>query len=239
MNILILKENEKISDEKFKITGSKFLHLKNILQVKVGQKIFTGELDGLRGFAEVLEINPTSILVNVDLNQKPLEALPIKLILALPRPKILKRILRNISMLGVKEVYLINTYKVEKSFWKSKVLVDKNYETYFLQGLEQSRDTLMPRLYLKNRFKPFVEDELPAIIKGSTALAAHPGPHPVFPQGIRNPLTLAIGPEGGFTDYEIDKLIEAGFQVVQCGTRILRVETALVSLLSQHGLFLQ
>ncbi len=238
MNILLLTQQEKISEDTYEITQNKFLHIKNILKVIINQKLFAGRLDGLMGDAIVHQINEDSIIVKTQFEKKPPSPLPITLILALPRPKMLKRILRNVSMLGVKEIYLINTYKVEKSFWNSELLKNKKYENYFLQGLEQSRDTVMPKLYLKDRFKPFVEDELPGIIKGSTALLAHPGKYPTFPQGIRESLVLAIGPEGGFIDYEVSKLEEVGFKTVACGERILRMETAVVSLLSQHDCFL-
>ncbi|MGK0367624.1 MAG: 16S rRNA (uracil1498-N3)-methyltransferase, partial [Thermoproteota archaeon] len=164
---------------------------------------------------------------------------PIILIIALPRPKMLRRIFRSISMLGVKEIYLINTYKVEKSFWHSNLLDPEKYEEYFTQGLSQSKDTILPKLHIRNKFKPFVEDELAAIIKKTNALVAHPGDYPAFPQGSSEPMSLAIGPEGGFTEYEIGKLQEAGFKAVHCGSRILRMETAVVSLISQHSSFLK
>ena len=47
------------------------------------------------------------------------------------------------------------------------------------------------------------------------------------PRGVLTPVTLAIGPEGGFIPYEIDALQKIGFETVSLGDRILRVETAL------------
>ncbi len=239
MNLILLTKKEEISPNKYEVFNHKFLHLKNVLKVSIDQKVVVGQLDGLIGYGIVKEIKNDSIVLISEFCLKPPAPAPITLVLALPRPKMLKRILRNISMLGVKEIYLINSYKVEKSFWKSRLLIEEEYEKYFIQGLEQSKDTVMPKLYLKNRFKPFVEDEIPDIIKGSSALVAHPGDYPSFPQAIEDPLTLAIGPEGGFTDYEVEKFEEVGFRSVHCGSRILRMETAVVALISQHSSFLK
>ncbi len=238
MNIVLLTQQENILGNRYIVYNDKFLHLKNTLKVCLHQIISVGELNGLIGHAEVTQINDDSIELSADFNKKPPSPLPIKLILALPRPIMLKRILRDVSMMGVKEIFLINTNKVEKSFWQSNLLKDNDYEQYLIQGLEQCKDTIIPKVYIKNRFKPFVEDELPDIIRGTKPLLAHPGDFPTFPQGVEVPLTLAIGPEGGFSNYEVEKFEEVGFDVVQCGARILRMETAVVSLLSQHSSFL-
>ena len=207
--------------------------------MNIGDTVLAGLINGPMGYSQVKEIYSDHNIIEPNFNTEPPKPTPITLILALPRPKMLRRILRSVSMLGVKNIYLINTYKVEKAFWNSKLLKDNYYENYFLQGLGQSKDTIVPTLHLKNRFKPFAEDELPEIIKGTIALAAHPGDFEPYPQGISEDITLAIGPEGGFTKYEIEKLNEAGFKSVHCGSRILRTETAVVALISQHKFFLR
>src|SRR5690606_18946807 len=99
-----------------------------------------------------------------------------------------------------------------------------------LLGLEQARDTVLPRVCIEKRFKPFVEDHLPALVVGTTALVAHPGDFPSCPRALEGPVVLAIGPEGGWIPYEVDKLNAAGFQPVQLAERILRVETAVTAL---------
>ena len=80
-----------------------------------------------------------------------------------------------------------------------------------------------------------VEDRLPALVDGTLGLLGHPGEFPACPRGLPldQPVTLAIGPEGGWIPYEVDKLREAGLQPVQLGERILRVETAVTALLAR------
>jgi len=85
----------------------------------------------------------------------------------------------------------------------------------------------------RQRFKPFVEDELPALVAGRLALLAHPGIGGPCPKGLDKAATLAIGPEGGFSDYEVDKFLAAGFEGVHLGSRILRVENALTTLVAK------
>ena len=102
-----------------------------------------------------------------------------------------------------------------------------------LLGLEQARDTVLPEVMIEKRFKPFVEDRLPALAQGSRGLIGHPGDYPPCPRDLAEQVTLAIGPEGGWIPYEIELLRKAGLQPVQLGERILRVENAVPALLAR------
>jgi RsmE family RNA methyltransferase len=155
------------------------------------------------------------------------------LILALPRPKVLRRVLRSVSSLGVKKIILLNCFRVEKSFWQSPFLTESNVNEQLVLGLEQARDTVLPEVLLRPRFKPFVEDEAPALVKGTLPLAAHPYAAASCPREVNGAVTLAIGPEGGFIPYELEKLIACGFTPVQMGERILSVESAVPALLAR------
>ncbi|MDF1528130.1 MAG: RsmE family RNA methyltransferase, partial [Sedimenticola sp.] len=119
--------------------------------------------------------------------------------------------------------------KVQKSYFQSTTLQERNLKDLMLQGLEQTVDTRLPEVHIHQRFKPFVEDELPALLKDKLGLVAHPytaSDDPVkLP--IDQPAVVCIGPEGGFIPYEVDKLIEAGCRPVDLGDRIYRVETVL------------
>jgi 16S rRNA (uracil1498-N3)-methyltransferase len=100
-------------------------------------------------------------------------------------------------------------------------------------GLEQARDTVLPSVTLRRQFKPFVEDELPELLRNTVALVAHPAAAEPFPRNTSKAATLIIGPEGGFIPYEIEKLQAAGCALVSLGERILNVETAVPALLSR------
>lgn len=185
------------------------------------------------GYGEIIKLAADEAVLQVELTKQPPQKVPLQIILALPRPKMLRRILRTVAELGVAELHLINSNRVEKSFWQTPVLDSEVVEDYFLQGLMQSRDTLLPELHIHKRFKPFVEDTLPGLIENRNALLAHPGDFPACPAGMEVPTTLAIGPEGGFIPYEVEKLQQTGFTTVSLGPRILRVENAVSALVAR------
>lgn len=238
MNLLLLDDNDFVSKDIAEISGRRHQHIVNILKSDPGSKIKTGLLNGNTGIATLLAIGKTSLRLKVDLQNEPEATLPVTLLLALPRPKMLKRIFQVCSTLGVRRLYLINSYRVEKSYWQSPWLDTKAIDGQLRLGLEQAGTTILPQVELRKRFKPFVEDELDAIAGGTIRLLAHPSPHtsPDYqpaPVSLNRASALAIGPEGGFIDYEIDKLVEQGFTPVSLGKRILKVETAVTALLSR------
>ena len=233
MNLLLLEETDFIDADHVRLSGRRLAHMLDIQQVGVGDTLRVGGINGLMGQGTVLDLDKNSALLNVVLNEQPPAKLPLTLLLAMPRPKMFRRILQHCATLGVPEIILLNSVRVEKSFWQTPFLQPEVVRDNLLLGLEQARDTVLPAVRIEKRFKPFVEDSLPGIIDGRLALVAHPGNFPACPRGIDQPLTLAIGPEGGWVPYEVDKLIEAGMQPVQLGDRILRVETAVTALISR------
>lgn len=233
MNLILLFDEDFISDTRVQLTGRRLQHVLKVHRAKGGDKLRLGKLNGLLGEGEVISLSSEQLELEFQFYQQPPGPLPVTLLLALPRPKMLKRVLQSVSSLGVKRIYLINSYRVEKSFWGSPLLQPEKLREQLLLGLEQARDTLLPEVQLRPRFKPFVEDELPELVRGTRALVAHPVADTIFPGAVSGPSTLAIGPEGGFIPYEIEKLQQCGFTPVSLGKRILRVETAVPVLLSR------
>ncbi len=87
--------------------------------------------------------------------------------------------------------------------------------------------------HIRNVNKPSIGDELPDMIKDTIPFVAHPYTSEQCPYNIGKPVTLAVGPEGGFIPYEVNKLIECGFTAVHIGERILHVESAISGLISR------
>ena len=232
MNLMLIK-SEHIQNNLTKIVGRQLTHMNEVQRLIKGDTVRVGEVNGAIGMGTIISIDEQTAMIEVNLTLRPPAPLPITVILALPRPKMLRRILQTISAMGVKNVYLVNASRVEKSFWQSPLLAPESIEEQLLLGLEQSRDTLLPAVHLRKLFKPFVEDELEGIVGESTAIVAHPISEQRCPIDCQVPITLAIGPEGGFIPFEIEKLIQAGFDPVHLGRRILRVENAVPALLSR------
>ena len=233
MNLLLFTDSDRLVDNEITVLDRRLQHLLQVHRAKVGDQVRVGELGGLMGSGHILKINSERAVLTTTLNLPPPAKLPLSLIIALPRPKMLRRILRSVAEFGAAELHLINSYRVEKSYWQTPVLQAETIREYLLQGLEQSRDTVLPQIHCHPRFKPYVEDQLPAMIEDRRALLAHPGDYPPCPRGLRGDTLVVIGPEGGFIPYEVKKLQDAGCETVSLGPRILRVENALTSLLGR------
>lgn len=233
MNLILLHDKDFIDHDRVQLRGRRLEHILKIQRAMIGDELRVGKLNGLIGTGKIVKLDEQKLEMAVQLNQSPPALLPITLLLALPRPKMLKRILQSVSSLGVKQIYLINSFRVDKSFWGSPLLQSEKLNEQLILGLEQARDTVLPEIHLRPRFKPFVEDELPEISRETAAYIAHPGAETSCPCGVNQSITLAIGPEGGFIPYEVEKLQGCGFLPISLGERILRVETAVPVLLSK------
>lgn len=233
MNLLLLQPEDFLAPGLVRIDGRRHRHLVETLRVAPGQRLRAGLLDGLLGSARIISQGHDFSELEVALTELPPAAAPVTLLLALPRPKAIRRILQGITAFGVKQVVLINTARVDKSYWQSPFLAAAALREQLLLGLEQARDTRLPEVLLRPRFRPFVEDELPALSAGSFCLAAHPDGARPCPCNVATPVTLAVGPEGGFVPFEIDLLDRQGFQPVHLGPRPLRVETAVAALIGR------
>jgi 16S rRNA (uracil1498-N3)-methyltransferase len=232
MNLILLDKND-IHDGRSIITGKKLGHILTYIKPAVGDTVRAGILNGPMGEGVIIDMNDKNIILDIKLTNPPPAPLPLKLILAMPRPKVLNRVIQHATSMGIKEIYIIKTWRVEKSYWATPLLEHESLITQMIIGLEQGMDTMMPEIKIKKAFKPFVEDELPLIIKDTLALVAHPNSPTPCPQRVELPVTLVIGPEGGFIPYEIEALQSIGFKPVSLGDRILRVETALPFLIGR------
>ncbi|WP_434626476.1 16S rRNA (uracil(1498)-N(3))-methyltransferase [Pseudomonas sp. Z1-29] len=233
MNLLLLEEADFIEPDRVILSDRRLTHMLEVHRSAVGDSLRVGRIGGLMGTAQVLRLEAREAELQVTLDQPPPAKLPLTLVLALPRPKMLRRVFQSVATMGVPRVVLVNSYRVEKSFWQTPFLEPEAIREQLILGLEQARDSVLPEIIIEKRFKPFVEDRLPAIVEGTLGLVGHPGNHPPCPRALTEPVTLAIGPEGGWIPYEIDLLGKAGLQPVQLGERILRVETAVTALLAR------
>lgn len=233
MNLVLVRDADFLSHDRVELRDRRLQQLCNVLRAQPGDTVKVGLLNGLMGEGRIISLSEERAELQVSFSQPPPPKLPLTLLLAMPRPKMFRRIIQHCATLGVSEIILLNSYRVEKSFWQTPFLQADQIELNLMLGLEQARDTVMPRVRIEKRFKPFVEDDLPAIVAGSLGLVAHPGDYDACPRQIPQQVTLAIGPEGGWIPYEVDKLIAAGLQPVQLGQRILRVETAVTALIGR------
>jgi RsmE family RNA methyltransferase len=233
VNLLLLEEADFIAADRVVLRDRRLKHMQEVHRSEVGDSLRVGRVNGLLGSAQVLRLEPREAELSVSFEHAAPAKLPLTLILALPRPKMLRRVFQTVATMGVPRVILVNSYRVEKSFWQTPFLEPAAIREQLILGLEQARDSVLPEIVIEKRFKPFVEDRLPAIVDGTLGLVGHPGDFPACPRAVEEPVTLAIGPEGGWIPYEVDLLQASGLNPVQLGARILRVETAVTALLAR------
>lgn len=236
MNLVLLEPEDFVSDTtSARLTGRRLAHVRAVHRADVGDEIRVGLVGGKVGRGTITRLDADVLELAVVLDADPPPASTVKLVLALPRPKVLRRVLGAATAMGVKRIVLLHTWRVEKSYWESPVLEAAALRAALVLGLEQARDTILPEVLQRRRFRPFVEDELPAIARNGPAFVAHPGGDTSCPRAVAGPVTLAIGPEGGFVAFELGLLAAAGFAPVSLGPRPLRVEHAVPALLARLG----
>ncbi|UTO05961.1 16S rRNA (uracil(1498)-N(3))-methyltransferase [Moraxella sp. FZLJ2107] len=240
MNVILFPSSAWVSSEKSSgnqvvITDSSVIrHIQIVLGAGVGDTLKVGEIGGQLGVAKIVDMcDDGVVLAEVRLDTPPSPKLDLTLILALPRPKVLRRLIMDMTAMGVNHIILLNSARTDKSYWGSPLLA--RMDEYLLEGLQQGVDTVMPKVTIAKRFKPFVQDELPSIIGENTAIVAHPYADASFGQACQDglPKVLIVGAEGGFVPYEIELLASVGARAASLGSRILRTESAVNALLGR------
>jgi RsmE family RNA methyltransferase len=205
------------------------VHIREVLRLSVGDSLRVGEVNGSIADAEIEELGADGVTVRVGEGKRPPRPF-VDVILALPRPKVLRRLIPQLSALGVDRLYLTNAAKVERFYFDSKVLEAEMMRDLLIEGLVQSGHTALTELRVVKRLKPFVEDEAGDLFPDSDRWVLHPGGQKQW-DGVgpeRSRCVLAIGPEGGWEPFEVELFASAGFQPAGLGDRILRSDTACV-----------
>jgi len=174
MNLILLSKNDFIEDTgRVHIQDHRSAHIIEVNRSSVGDELRVGLVNGNIGCGRITRIEENKIEMDVVLDKEPPAPLQFTLIFAMVRPRVFKRVLTQVSAMGIKKIIIINSYRVEKSFWKSPVLEEGSLNKYLIRGLEQGQDTIVPEVLIRPLFKPFVEDELPDITKGTLPVVAH------------------------------------------------------------------
>jgi RsmE family RNA methyltransferase len=160
----------------------------------------------------------------------------VDLLLALPRPKVMRRLWAQLAAIGVGQIILTNAERVERHYFDTHVLTEATYRPLLIEGLQQARDTRLPAVSIHRRFRILVEDHLDGLSEDGIRLVADPSGGTSIGSALQARQTqrvlLAIGPEGGWNAFELSLLASHGFQLVGLGPRTLRVDTACTALLA-------
>ena len=233
MNIVLLHQNDWIADGIAMVRDHRAAHIREVLRAQVGDTLRVGLLGGLCGQGLIEAVEASGVRLGVQLSEPPPPRHRFDIVLALPRPKMLRRILRQCAEFGVANLHLIQSARVEKSYWQSPLLQPARVEDALLAGLERSRDTIAPRVHLHRRFRPFIEDQLPGLCAGRPCWLADMGAPMSLAEAPPGPALGMVGPEGGFVPFEVQLAESVQAQRVGLGERILSVDTALITVLAQ------
>ena len=233
MNLILLEPAEFQPDRSAILTGKRARHVREVLHAAEGEEIRVGVVDGAMGTATILEdAKQLKLQCKLDGGIPPMPR--VDLLLAMPRPKVMNRLWPVLASLGVGRILISNAWKTERNYFDTHVLEPEHVREGLIEGLQQARDTRLPQVSVHKQFKKLVEDKLDAFGPYAAQLVAHPGAASSWslgglPKDAR--VLLAVGPEGGWTEYELQLLGEHGFKSVSWGPRALRTDTACVVLL--------
>ncbi|MGB7218584.1 MAG: RsmE family RNA methyltransferase [Vicinamibacterales bacterium] len=236
VNLILLAPDEIGATGGVRLSGHRAAHLRNVLEVARGQRVRIGVIDGAHGVGIVERIGDDTIDLQCSFETTVPMRPSVDLLLALPRPKVLRRLWAQLTALGVGQIILTNAERVERNYFDTHVLGEACYRPLLIEGLQQARDTRLPAVSVHRRFKVLVEDDLNGLSSDGLRVAADPGA--VQPVGAlvrqHHParVLLAIGPEGGWSAFELNLLGAHGFQSVGIGPRTLRSDTACIALVA-------
>lgn len=233
MNILVLDKNDWLSEQVALLHDHRATHLRCVLKSNVGDTVRVGVLGSHRGTGTIEAIDEHGVRLRVDATEPPPPRHRFDIVMALPRPKMLRRILRTAAEFGVANLHLINSARVEKSYWQSPLLHPQQIREALITGLERSMDTVPPQVHLHKRFRPFVEDELAGICAGRPCWITDMQATSSLTAKPQVPAVVLIGPEGGFVPFEVNLAESVIAERVHLGRRILSVDTALPTVLAQ------
>ncbi|MEM7352453.1 MAG: RsmE family RNA methyltransferase [Acidobacteriota bacterium] len=238
MNLLLLERGEIDSDGIARLQDRRAEHLLKVLRVEAGRELRLGVLGEGIGAGCVQTIDGPVVEVRVEAVGESPPRPWIDLIVGLPRPAVLHRVLQTVAAMGVGQLDLTTAWRVEKSFFASPALRPEKIRKHLLLGAEQGMTTRLPEVRQQRLLVPFVE-QLGARADPPLRLLAHPRAEEPIEAAFSAPvsrLEIAVGPEGGWIDREVETFRQAGFRPVSLGSWILRVETAVTAVLAQADL---
>ncbi len=235
MNLILLQSDEVDRPARVELADIRAAHLINVLRVAPGHEVRVGIVDGPRGLATVKSIAGGRVELACSFETAVPPPPRVDLLLALPRPKVMRRLWAQLAALGVGQIILTNAERVERNYFDTHVLTPECYRPLLIEGLQQARDTRLPRVSIHRQFKILVEDELDALFSTGRRLVADcvPGaPARTLSESAAEHVLLAVGPEGGWNDFERQLLAAHQFQPISLGSRALRSDTACIALVA-------
>ena len=230
MNCILV---ESVPGESIRLSERASTHVVRVLKKGPGDPLLAGIINGPIGMVPILGVEEGRVIIGRPQGAPPVTP-PVDIILAMPRPKVMKRLWAPLASMGVGSITIIGGDRVESCYFDSHAVTPDLYQPRLIEGLEQVRDSRLPGVVIEPSFDRFASVLLPAwSTDGVRILAHHEGS-----SSMRNTVqpgrrvTIAIGPEGGWSRKENEVFSAHGFIPVSLGPRTLRTDTALIALLA-------
>ena len=231
---------EMIDEENMRIrlTGEDVNRIKNVLRMKTGEELWVSDGERYEYHSQILDISPDEILLEILYRQEPDYELPSKIWLfqGLPKGDKTELIIQKAVELGAYQVVPVRMKRcVMKLDEKRGAKKAERWQQIAESAAKQSRRMLVPQVSSPVSFAEAMQMAVALdriivpyeLAKGMTETrnildSIKPG----------ESIGIFIGPEGGFDPQEIEELKSCGAETVTLGHRILRTETAGMTLLS-------
>jgi 16S rRNA (uracil1498-N3)-methyltransferase len=236
MNLILVDRSEVAPDGTVRLADARARHVRMVLKAPPGHEVRVGILDGPRGIGTVTTVDDEHVALRCVFERVGPPRPQVDLLLALPRPKVMRRLWAQLAALGVGQIILTNAERVERDYFDTHILDEGTYRPLLIEGLQQARDTHVPAVSIHRRFRNLVEDDLSTLFPEGLRVVAHPGvttsASSIISPHANARVLLAVGPEGGWNDFELSLLSAHGFQSIGLGPRSLRSDTACVALVA-------
>jgi 16S rRNA (uracil1498-N3)-methyltransferase len=235
VNLILLDERDALDSGRVTLADARAAHLLTVLKVTPGDTVRVGLLEGPLGMGAVESVDDGRVTLRCAFDAEVPPRPRVDVLLALPRPKVMRRLWAQLAALGVGQIILTNAERVERHYFDTHVLTEPCYRPLLVEGLQQARDTRLPAVSIHRQLKVLIEDRLDLLFGDGLRLAADPRATTSIGSTVGEDtrrVLLAVGPEGGWNTFELALLQAHGFQPVSLGPRTLRVDTACVALLA-------
>ena len=236
MNLILLSPEE--LDRPFPKGDPRSVHILSILKSREGDRLKAGIVNGPKGNLTLLSLAGGEVAFRFEPTDEAEPLFPLELVIGAPRPLVTKRLLKDLTTLGITALNFTRTDLGEKSYLESSLWKSEDYRKHLREGAEQAASTRLPEV----RLYPRLETCLKALKEGTQRFALDPGRGTLRLEEApldRRGAVLAVGPERGWTDRELEIFSRHGFAFLRLGGRILRTEAACLAasaiLLSRLG----
>lgn len=234
MNCLIVEEEQIVGSEVV-LRGAAVRHVREVLKKGPGDTVLAGLLDGPLGRVRILALDEATCRIEAPAGDPP-PVPQVDLVLAMPRPKVMKRLWAPLASLGVGRIVVTGAARVESFYFSSHAVDEAVFRPRLIEGLEQAISTRLPQVEVFPVFADFVRDRLGDLVREAVGLLAHPGAAgrvgATVAAGGRRRTVIALGPEGGWREDELAVFSDHDFTPVGLGDRPYRTDTAVMALLA-------